>query len=143
MTAGALLPLAPALAAAPAVSDGWARATVAGQSSAAGYLTIVNRGPADRLVALRSPRARRVGLHSMSMAGGVMRMRPIAALPIASGGRIELAPGKTHLMLTGVANPLRVGERVPLLLRFERSGEVRAMLEVRPAGAEMSGHAGH
>jgi copper(I)-binding protein len=48
-------------------------------------------------------------------------------------------------MLMGLKAPLKAGERVPLLLRFQRSGEVQVELEVRPLGAahDMPGMHGH
>lgn len=125
------------------VTSGWARATLPGQPVGAAYLTIVNRGTAaDRLVAARSPRARAVTLHSSAMRGGVMRMRPLTAgLTVGAGQRLRLAPGALHLMLDGLGSPLRPGQRVPLMLRFARSGEIAVSLVVMPAGATPPEHA--
>src|SRR6266404_94737 len=60
----------------------WARATPGHAGNGAAYLTIVSP-TADRLTAASSPVAKKVELHTMSMEGGVMRMRPLAAIDIA------------------------------------------------------------
>jgi copper(I)-binding protein len=52
----------------------WARATPGHAENGAAYLTIVSP-TADRLTAASSPVAKKVELHTMSMEGGVMRMR--------------------------------------------------------------------
>lgn len=124
------------------VADGWASETGAGQQVAAGYLTIVNSGGPDRLVAVSSPRANEVGIHATSLDGGVMRMRPVEALEIGQGATVVLAPAATHLMLTGVREPLKAGQSVPVTLTFELSGNIAATLAVRPAMAGPA-HAGH
>lgn len=124
------------------VTGGWARATLPGQPVAAGYLTIVNRSPRpDRLLAARSPRARSVTLHSSELNRGVSRMRALGSgLTIAAGRQVQLAPGSLHLMLDGLGAPLRPGQRVPLVLRFVRSGDIATTLVVRSAGASTGGH---
>lgn len=124
-----------------AVSDGWVRLPPTGAPTAAAYLTLRNRGAQpDRLLGGATPVAASLGVHSMSMAGGVMLMRKLdAGLPLAPGARAELKPGGDHLMLTGLAHPLKAGDRVPVTLRFERTGKVALTLPVlasppRPQG---------
>ncbi len=108
-----------------------ARAMPPGAHTAAVYLTIDNRaGLPDRLLGARSPRAKAVELHSMFMDGGVMRMRGRSDVPVPARGRIELAPGGTHLMVIDPAPALRSGDRMPLTLIFERAGAVAVEVEV-------------
>ncbi len=123
--------------------DAWAAPTPGGVSVSAGYLTIVNgAAEADRLVSATSPRAGRVELHEMAMAGDVMQMRPAGALAIAPGAEVVLAPGGLHLMFYDITTPFAEGEEVPVTLTFERAGAVDVALPVRrPAtGAAHSGH---
>lgn len=125
-----------------AVRDAWARQTVAGQSISAAYVTIDNQGSRDdRLLGAASPAAA-VSLHSSSSEGGIARMRALGRLDIPAGSAVELAPGSNHLMLTGLGGPLEPGASIPLTLRFERSGEIEARLEVRSA-APAPAHGGH
>src|SRR3954465_5211656 len=56
----------------------WAIATPNGAKVGAGYMTITNEGSEpDRLVALTSPAARKVTMHSSVNEGGVMKMRAL------------------------------------------------------------------
>ena len=113
----------------------WTRAAGQG-ATGAGFLAISNRGAAaDRLLSASSPAARATELHSMVRDGEVMRMRPVPSIEVPAGQTVTLRPGGLHLMLIGLSGPLREGEAVPVVLRFERAGEVRVELSVQAAGA--------
>ena len=120
------------------VEDGWARATVAGQNSAAAYLTIINRGGGDdRLIEVAVPRAGQAMLHSSTMDSGVMRMRHLAdGLAIPANATVELAPNGTHIMLTGLTAPLRPNELLPATLDFSRAGPKQVTILVKQADAQ-------
>lgn len=146
LAAVVLIAAAPAAAKAPSLHvDGWARA---GATSAAAYVSVHNGGrAADRLVGASSPAAASVSIHDSRNVGGVMRMRPTGALPVAPGGRIAMKPGGLHVMLMGLRAPLRPGTRLPIVLRFEKAGLVRASLPVLSPGAQgpasAEAHHGH
>jgi len=106
----------------PRVRGGWSRPTPPGVSVGVGYLVIEGGTEADRLVSARSPRAQHVEFHESTEEGGLMRMRELAAVPVAGGATLRFAPNGLHLMLIGLDRPLRDGERVPLTLVFERAG---------------------
>jgi copper(I)-binding protein len=108
----------------------YARPTREGQMVGAGYLKLANKGPVDRLVSATSPVAGSVEIHSMSMEGDVMKMRQVDAIEIATGQTVELKPGGYHLMLMGLKAPLKVGDKFPLTLKFEKSGEVVVTVNV-------------
>lgn len=118
------------------VEQAWARETAPGQSGAAIYLRIENRGlGGDRLLSVATPRAGKATLHSVSDDKGVHRMREVDGLDLAPGTSAEFVPGGQHIMLSGLAEPLRAGASFPLSLTFERSGEQRVEVMIRPAGA--------
>lgn len=108
----------------------YARPTREGQMVGAGYLKLANKGPVDRLISATSPAAGSVEIHSMSMEGDVMKMRQVDAIEIATGQTVELKPGGYHLMLMGLKAPLKVGDKFPLTLKFEKSGEVVVRVHV-------------
>lgn len=105
------------------LTDGWARETASGQSTAAAYVTISNNGTgADQLVGASSAIASHAMIHQSSAEDGVARMRHLDdGLAIPSKAALQLAPGGTHIMLMGLARPLKAGETVPLTLNFARS----------------------
>jgi copper(I)-binding protein len=120
----------------------WTRAANAG-GQGGGFLVIRNTGAApDRLLSATSPAAQRMELHTHIREGDVMRMRPVADIPVPANGSATLQPGGLHLMLIGLTQPLAAGQSVPVTLRFERAGEVTIQLAVQAAGARQPGH-GH
>jgi copper(I)-binding protein len=106
------------------IGDAWARETVAGQTATAAYMTIDNRGAGDdRLVSVETAAPARAMLHSSESSGGVSRMREMSAgLALPAGTAVQLKPGGTHVMITGLGAPLRAGDAIKLRLQFEKSG---------------------
>lgn len=126
-----------------AIDHPWARPAPAGRTGAA-YFSLANRGEPDRLVSAVSPMARKVELHtSATDASGVARMRPVGALELPAGGEAELVPGGMHLMMFGLGEALREGQRFPLTLTFERAGAivVEVAVEKGTGAAEAHEHA--
>lgn len=115
------------------VKNAWIRTPPPGAPTAAGYATITNHQiSSDRLNGASTGVAASVSVHDMDKAGGVMRMRAVeGGLPIAASGTVTLAPNGRHLMLTGLKHPLKAGEHVRVVLRFERAGQVPAEFVVR------------
>ena len=121
----------------------WSRATPPGAKIAAGYMTIRNKsGAADRLVGGSSPLAAKVETHVTKREGDIMKMREVKGYDVPAHGSFELKPGGAHLMLVGIKRPFKDGDKVPLVLRFEKAGEVKTELAVRtsaPAAGPASG----
>ena len=114
------------------VSHAWIRATPPGAEVAAAYLDVRNTGKEkDRLIGASTPAAERVELHVMSHEGGVMKMREVQGLDVPARKHLVLSPGGAHLMLVGPRKNFAKGQRIPLVLRFERGGDVNVQLEVR------------
>src|SRR5579863_5903692 len=71
------------------ISQPWARATPKGADNGAGYMTITNKGTTpDRVSCVSDDASAQCVIHSMTMEGGIMRMRPVA-------GGLEIKPGQT------------------------------------------------
>jgi len=140
LVASLLAASASAFAAPPAkiaALDGWTRPVAQGMT-AAGYLTLVNRGPfPDRLIGASSSAAARVSIHQSRQVGAVMTMRAVTSLTVPGRGQVRLAPGGFHLMLEGIRRPLRPGGRIPISLIFAGAGTVRGSLAVGAGPADM------
>ncbi len=118
----------------------WARATPGGAEVGGGYLTVDNRGTApDRLMGGTFAASNGFSLHSMTMDGGVMRMRPTGPLEVPAGGSISLDPAGRHIMFTGLKRGLKRGETVPGTLVFEHAGTVAVEFDVAGIGAKGPG----
>ena len=118
-----------------AVDHPYARATGAGQRIGGGFLTLMNGGAADRLVAAGADVSRSVELHEMKMEGDVMRMRQVDGIALQAGQTVELKPGGYHLMFVGLKAPLKAGDSFPLKLKFEKAGEVMVEVKIEAPGA--------
>ena len=142
LAAGLALTVAAPVSAKPpsiVVSHPWIALPPAGAPTAAGYVTLRNDGPTtDTLLSAATPSADKLELHSMSMAGGIMRMRPVTGgTPIAPGKALTLAPGGDyHFMVVRPRRPLKAGALVPATLTFSKAGTVKAVFVVEaPPGA--------
>jgi periplasmic copper chaperone A len=122
------------------VHNAWAGATPGKAENGAAYVTITSP-TADRLVSASSPVAKKAELHSMSMQGMVMKMRPITGLDIPAGQPVTLKPGGEHIMLMGLNQPLHEGQSFPLTLDFEKAGPRTVTVTVEKAGARGPGQA--
>ncbi|HEX8956337.1 MAG TPA: copper chaperone PCu(A)C [Burkholderiaceae bacterium] len=108
------------------VDHAHARATVPGQTTGAAYVDIENRGKADdKLLKISSPVAQSAEVHSMAMDGTIMRMREVGQIDLKPAAKVAMAPNEgMHIMLIGLKQPLRPGQKIPLSLRFEKAGKI-------------------
>ena len=124
------------------IKDAWARATPAKADTGAAYLTIVSRVP-DELLSVSSPVAKKAGLHTMTMEGSVMKMRPLDKVDVPANEPVALKPGGMHIMLQGLNQPLQAGGTFLLTLTFEKAGQKQVEVAVEKAGSMgPEGHAG-
>ena len=93
------------------LSGYWTRAMLPGQKVGGGFVTISNKGSDDdRLISVKTPLT------------------------------VELKPGGYHIMFMAVAEPFVAGSMVPVVLTFEKAGEVELMLPIMPAGTKAMDH---
>ncbi len=123
----------------------WIRATPVGAKVAGGYMTIINTGSEpDRLIGGALPQAGSFSVYEMTMNGDVMQMREIqGGLEIKPGQTIEFSPSGYHVMFTELHEPLKQGDTVKGLLRFEKAGSVDIRYRVEGIGAQGPEHHHH
>jgi hypothetical protein len=117
-----------------AVTDAWSRAAMAGRMGVV-YLTITDTGAPDQLTGASSPVAAKATLHESFDDHGVMKMRPVAALPVRPGTPVTLAPNGYHIMLEDLKQPLQPGQTFPVTLTFAHAGAVTTTASVQKASA--------
>jgi copper(I)-binding protein len=118
------------------IHDAWVRESTATRTSSAAYMRIDNRsGRAVALVQVTVPGVETAQVHASVDRQGRTAMEPIARLTIPAGASVDLAPGGTHVMLTGIARPLVTGASIGMRLTFDdgHTRTVRAI--VRPLSA--------
>lgn len=89
----------------------------------------------DVLQSASSPVAGVVELHTHLHDNGVMRMRQVPEIVIPAQQKVALQPGGLHIMLIDLKAPLKVGDTVPLTLRFETAGSVQLDVPVKAVTA--------
>jgi copper(I)-binding protein len=122
------------------VENAWSRPALQGRTGVV-YLTVTDDGAADRLTSIASSVAAKAELHESFNENGVAKMRGVAALPVAQGKQLTLAPNGYHIMLMGLKQPLKQGDTFPITLGFANAGQVTATVTVQKSGGDMS--AGH
>jgi len=128
------------------VSNASARATAPGQESAAMQFTITSNKKA-RLVAITSPVAGSVEIHSMTHNDGVMKMRALEFLPLPAGKKVRLGTSGNHVMLLDLKKPLQAGDNVPFTITVsfadKREEKISVNAEVKSLSSSRNGHEHH
>lgn len=115
-----------------AILDAYAR-FLPGAKAGAIYLTIENHAEVDeQLLSVQTDVADKAELHRSKMsADGMMTMEPLPdGLPIEATGRITLATGGDHIMVTGLKTHPKNGDMIPLTLTFRHAGIITLTVPV-------------
>jgi len=96
-----------------------------GAMAAAVFMELDNKGAKPEfLVAANSPVATQTQLHRMVEQNGVESMRQIDRIAIKPNSDRELQKGGLHVMLMGLKQPLKSGDKVPVTLIFADGSSV-------------------
>ena len=128
------------------VSNVWARESAGAADTGAVYLTIENTsGNTDKLfsASVSQSFAKSASIHEMVMGDGttgttmgsgsssMMSMKEVASVTIPANGSVTFEPGGYHIMLTGLAAPLKDGQKFDLNLGFLNGGVVKVTATVK------------
>ena len=118
------------------VVDAKARPTATGMSTGVVYMVVMNHGQTDdTITGLSTPIADRAEMHRTSNEAGIVRMDPVIELPIKANDTVTFAPNGLHVMLTGLHQPLKLGDSFPLTLNLAKAGAVTVTVNVAPVKA--------
>ena len=122
------------------IQEAWIRPSEQG-TSAALYLEITSTS--DMTIRRASvPGARQIEFREMAISGQTVSMQTIDAIPLKARQKLEfrLSPWHYHIVMTGLAQPLRGGQKLPLTLRLVDSKgkaiNVTTQAEVRYPGGQ-------
>ena len=123
------------------IAQPWSRATPKGAKAGAGYMTITNKGTTpDKVSCVSDDASGQCEIHSMTMEGGVMKMRPVeGGLEIKPGETVTLAPSGFHIMFRDLKHALEQGKTVKATLKFEKAGTVDVEYPILAIGASAPG----
>ncbi len=101
------------------------------------FMVIKNNGDKDvKVVKADNPASKVTELHTHLNDGGVMRMRPVAAIDVKAKGEAVLQPGGLHVMMINLLTPLKEGDSVPITLTFDDGSSKKVDAKVvRPVAA--------
>ncbi len=118
----------------------YVRAVPPGQSTTAAFMVLKNAdSKVHSVVKATNPASKVTELHTHTMEGGMMKMRPIKQIDIPAKGEAKLEPGGLHVMLIDLKKPLKEGETVPVTLTFEDGSSKQVDATVKMPGGEGQG----
>ncbi len=105
------------------VKAAWAAPSSLSRRTGSVYLTIVNGGSKDdQLIAAHTDTAQETELRSHRTGEVVGRARRVSSVRVPAAETVVLKPGAEHVALIDVKTPLKPGDRLSVLLMFEKSG---------------------
>ena len=110
--------------------DAWVRGTVPAQTSTGAFVTFTSTADA-KIVGVSTPAAKMAEIHESMTHAGVNHMQAVESVALPAGKAVQLRPGGHHVMLMGLARPLKPGETMPLTFTIEEKGGKRTELEVK------------
>ncbi|QSX29518.1 copper chaperone PCu(A)C [Shewanella cyperi] len=125
------------------VMDGYVRAMPPSVPNSAAYFTLMNHGPATKLVSVSSPAADEAQLHTLITENELVKMRRLDSLELPEHGTVSLSETGNHIMLQGLKAPLQEGQKIALTLTFADGQSLEITLPVAKQGANAAPHEHH
>jgi len=123
------------------VKNPWVREVPPTSTMSAAFMTIKNTGKEeDSLVGAETKVSKYVELHQTVKEGEVMKMVKVDRIKVPAGSSVRLEPSGLHIMLIDLQKPLKAGEKVELVLHFEKSGKVKVVAPVKASRTEHHHH---
>ena len=116
------------------IENEWARVTPSGTGSV--YMKIKNNGNSDdKLLSASSDKAGMVMIHRSIREGDISKMIHIHdGITIPGNSSVSLKPGDYHLMLMNLDKNLSLGDKISIILNFEKNDslEINPIAKLRP-----------
>lgn len=114
------------------IKDAHIRAMPSGQTVTAMFLTLDNPSATTHsLVKVESNVSDAVELHEHKHENGMMKMGQVSSINIPKNGSVALATGGYHVMMIGLKQDLKIGEKVAMKLIFEDGSSLDIEPEVK------------
>ena len=100
------------------ISNAFIKMPRPGVDVTAGFATV--KATSDlKVIEVSNKNFKKIELHSMKMANGVMEMRKLIEPKLGPNSPLVLSPGNDHLMLFGIVEKLKPGENLDLTFVFK------------------------
>lgn len=113
------------------VREAWARPAAQGENGAIYFVIHNDMREADELTGISSDIAEAIEVHESMLDGDVMQMQQLESVPLPAGAEIAFEPGGLHVMLIGIKNDLKIGDRVEIILHFKNAEDVKLLIPVQ------------
>jgi copper(I)-binding protein len=102
------------------VTNAWVRVMPPVQKNTAAYMTIENKTDKEFILkSVATDVAGEVQMHLMEHINGMMKMRKVDEISVPAQNQVELKPGGFHLMLLNLIKPIKEGDVISIVLRFQ------------------------
>jgi hypothetical protein len=113
------------------IEDAWSRPAIKGGTSAI-YFKLRNQLlESDKLLSVISEIAEFTEIHLSTMEDEKMMMVEQDFVLIESNQTVEFKPKSYHIMLINLKGDLKPGDQFEIFLFFEKSGQMKTMVEVK------------
>ena len=114
------------------IRDGWIAETPEGAEVTGAFFKIKNYSEFDdEIISIQSSVSNDIQLHEVYINRDVMSMRRLPSLRLNKGEFHELEPGKMHLMIMGLSEPLKSGTNIDITFKFKVAKEKRVEFVVK------------
>ena len=108
------------------------------------FFIIENNGDeSDYLIAASSNKAEKVEIHEHIKVNDTLTMQETSDLLIKPNEKLDFVPGGYHVMLLGLKEPLKTGDKFPVTLTFKNSGSIDVDVHVEENIPENMSHDHH
>jgi periplasmic copper chaperone A len=104
---------------------------------ASGYFQLRIDGDRGALLSVTSPQAGRIEMHETMNMANMTSMRALGQVPVRDGETLSFTPGGRHLMVYDVSHAVAAGQRIDLVLHFQRGDPVTLAATLVPAGGDV------
>ncbi len=119
------------------VEGAYALLPAPGQKNTALYMKIENHSNKTfTRVSAVSPIAKKIELHEMTLANGVMKMRKVINIRFKPHSTLTLEQGGYHFMVTGIKKPLVENQKIPVTLCLDDLCQKLEVKVVHPLSVE-------
>lgn len=126
------------------INDIYARASIAGVPNSAVFMNITNKeNKVIKLTGASTQASQKAELHTHIKENEMMKMVKVENFEIAPNETLELKPGGNHIMLLGLKNELKAGDKIDLKLEFEGQSVELKGVEVKDLKNSMKNSANH
>lgn len=119
------------------VENAWVGESVPGQTTASVQLDLTSTRVSGKLVAADSPAAESVEMQRLWPSGGKIRMAKVRNVRLPHGRAVVFGEHAVSLMLLGLKQPLKAGDKVPVNLTVMLADGQKLTVEVKAEVRQM------